>query len=84
MGEGSGVAVGCGVGHRRGLDLELLWLWCRRVAVAPIAWELPYAERAALKRPNTKDNSKQTKRMSEGYGGKVRVIPRRGKKPHVP
>ena len=26
VGEGSGVAVGCGVGHRRGSDLALLWL----------------------------------------------------------
>ena len=36
-----------GVGHRRGLDLVLLWLWCRLVVVAPIgplAWEPPYAE----------------------------------------
>ena len=33
----------------------LLWLWCRPVATAPIrplAWELPYAKGAALKRPN--------------------------------
>ena len=30
----------------------LLWLWCRRVATAPIrplAWELPYATGPALK-----------------------------------
>ena len=34
-------------------DLALLWLWRRRVAAAPIqplAWELPYAVGAALKR----------------------------------
>ena len=33
-------------------DLELLWLWCRQVAVAQIptlAWELPYAEGRTLK-----------------------------------
>ena len=33
-----------GVGRRRGLDLVLLWLWCRPSAAAPIrplAWELP-------------------------------------------
>ena len=23
--------MSCGVGHRRGLDLALLWLWCRPV-----------------------------------------------------
>ena len=31
----------------------LLWLWCRPAAVAPIgplAWELPYASGAALKK----------------------------------
>ena len=38
--------MSCGVGHGRGLDPELLWLWCRPVATAPIqplAWESPYA-----------------------------------------
>ena len=52
MGGGSGVAVSCGVDHRRGLDLALLWLWRRPAAAAPIrplAWELPYASGAALK-----------------------------------
>ena len=44
--KGSGVAVSCGVGHRRGLDPALLWFWCRPVATAlmgPLAWEPPYA-----------------------------------------
>ena len=44
------VAVSCGVGCRRGSDPVLLWLWCRPVATAPIrplAWESPYAARAA-------------------------------------
>ena len=39
-------------------DLALLWLWRRRVAAAPIqplAWELPYAVGAALKRQRKKD-----------------------------
>ena len=46
MGLGSGVAMSCGVGHRRGLDPALLWLWHRLAATAPIrplAWEPPYA-----------------------------------------
>ena len=30
-----GVAVS-GVGHRRSLDLALLWLWCRPAATVPI------------------------------------------------
>ena len=43
----------CAVRHRHGSDLMLLWLWCRLAAVAPIgplAWELPYAAGAALKK----------------------------------
>ena len=34
--------MSCGVGHRRGLDPVLLWLWRRPAAIAPIrplAWE---------------------------------------------
>ena len=47
------IAVICGVGHKHGSDLALLWLWCRPAAVAPIrplAWELPYTVGAALKK----------------------------------
>ena len=49
----SRLAMSRGVGHRRGLDPELLWLWCRPVAIAlfrPLAWEPPYATSAALKK----------------------------------
>ena len=45
------------MGRRRGLDPELLWLWCRLAATAPIgplAWEPPYAAGAALKRQKKK------------------------------
>ena len=38
--------MNCGIGCRHGLDLALLWLWCRPAATAPIrplAWEPPYA-----------------------------------------
>ena len=48
--KGSGIAVSCGVGRRRGSDPALLWLWRRPVATAPIrplAWEPPYAAGAA-------------------------------------
>ena len=48
-----GVAMSCGVGCRRGLDLALLWLCCRLAAVAlirPLAWEPPYATGAALEK----------------------------------
>ena len=45
--------MGCGVGHRHGSDPVLLWLWCRPEAAAPIrplAWEVPCAAGAALKK----------------------------------
>ena len=51
--KGSGIAVSSGVGHRRTLDLALLWLWYRPAAAAPIpslAWELPYAAGVVPKR----------------------------------
>ena len=44
--------MSCGVGQRYGLDPELLWLWYRPAAAAPIGpltWELPYVAGAALK-----------------------------------
>ena len=45
--------MSCGVGHRRGLDLVLLWLWCKLAAIdliRPLAWEPPYAVDVALKK----------------------------------
>ena len=45
--------MSCGVSHRHGSELELLWLWCRPEATAlikPLAWEPPYATRAALEK----------------------------------
>ena len=58
------IAVSCGVGCTRSLDLALLWLWCTLAAVAlirPLAWEPSYATGAALKRQN---KNKQTKYFS--------------------
>ena len=58
--------MSCGVGHRRGLDSALLWLWCRPEAVAPIrplAWKLPYAVGVALKR--LKKEKKKPKKKKE-------------------
>ena len=43
-------------------DLAWLWLWQRLAAAAPIrplAWELPYAEGAALKRQTNKQRQTQ-------------------------
>ena len=45
--------MSCDVGHGHGSDPSLLWLWCRAAVAAPIlllAWELPYATGAALKK----------------------------------
>uniref|UniRef100_A0A4X1SIA2 Apoptosis inhibitor 5 n=1 Tax=Sus scrofa TaxID=9823 RepID=A0A4X1SIA2_PIG len=68
----SGVAVSCGVGCRCGSDPELLWLWRRLVATAPIqplAWEPPYAAGAAQEIATTtttrqKDKNKQTNKKT--------------------
>jgi len=56
------------VGHRLGSDPELLWLWCRTAAVAPIrplAWKPPYASRAAPEK--TKKDKKKKKENSNKY-----------------
>ena len=45
--------MSCSVGHRHSLIPSLLWPWHRPGAttpIGPLAWELPYATRAALKR----------------------------------
>ena len=48
--------MSCGVGHRYGSDLALLWLWHRPAAVAligPLAWEPPYTMGVTLKSTHT-------------------------------
>ena len=60
--------MSCGEGHIRGSDPELLWLWCRLVATAPIrplAWEPPYAVGAALEK--TKTNKQTNKQKGNGH-----------------
>ena len=55
----------CDVGHRRGLDLVLLWLWRRLAAVAlirPLAWDPPYTAGAALKKAKKKKKKKKKKK----------------------
>ena len=52
MGQGSGIAVSCGVGCSCGLDPTLLWLWCWPATVAlirPLAWEPSFAVGVGLK-----------------------------------
>ena len=60
--------MSCGVGHRGGSDLALLWLWCGLAATALIgslAWELPNAMGAALK---NKQTNKQTNKKPVSKG----------------
>ena len=61
--------MSCGIGHRRGLDLMFLWLWCRLAAAAlvqPLAQELLYVAGAALKRQKKKKNKKNKKNKRKG------------------
>ena len=54
--------MSCGVGRRRGLDPELLWLWHRLVAIAPIrplAWEPPHAAGMAQEKTKKKNTVAQ-------------------------
>ena len=58
------VAAVCGIGHRCGSDLVLLWRWWRPAGAAPIrplAWEPPYAEGEALKRTREKQTQTDSK-----------------------
>jgi len=60
--------VSCGVGCRRGSDPALLWLWRRLVATAPIqplAWEPPYAARAAQEIATTTTKRQKDKRQKK-------------------
>ena len=66
--------MSCGVGHRCGSDLELLWLWRRLAAVALIrllAWEPPYTVGAALKRQKDKKKRKEKKKEAKEYTAKT-------------
>ena len=60
--------MSCGVGCRHGSDPELLWLWRRPVATAPIrplAWEPPYAAGAAQEIATTTTKTKDKKKEKE-------------------
>ena len=57
------------MGRRRGC--ELLWLWCRPAAAAPIqplAWELPYTSGVVLKRQKEKNSNPDTQLEGAGLG----------------
>ena len=60
----------CGVGHRCGLNLSLLWLWRRLPTTAPIrplAWEPPYAMGAALEKTKRQKKKKKKKCISSKW-----------------
>ena len=62
VGQESGIAMSCSVGHRCGSDPALLWLSCRPAAAAPIqplGWELPYATLEALESGGKKKGKKK-------------------------
>ena len=57
--------MSCGVGHRHGSNLVLLWLWHRPAATAPIrplAWEPPYATEAAQEKAKGKTTKKRNQK----------------------
>ena len=54
--------MSCGVGHRIGLALVLLWLWCRLGATAlvrPLTWESPYAVGAAIEKAKRQEKKEK-------------------------
>ena len=55
--------MSCGIGHRRGLDLALLWRrhrWAATARIQPLAWEPPYAVDVALKKAKHKNRKIKT------------------------
>ena len=67
--------MSCGIGCRSRLDLALLWLWYRLVAIAPIqplTWELPYATGVALKKK--KEREKKEGREEGGEEGRNKLV----------
>ena len=55
------------MGHRRGWDLALLWLWHRPAATAwirPLAWEPPYAAGASLKKDKKTQRKKKERKKT--------------------
>ena len=60
-----------GVGHRHGSDPELLWLWHRPAAITlirPLAWELPYAMGAGLKRQKRQKKKQNLHKQTKNTG----------------
>ena len=65
--------MSCGIDHKCGLDLVLLWLWRMPAAIAPIrplAWEPPHAKGVALK-SERKEGRKEGRKDVLQYFGRV-------------
>jgi len=76
------IDVGCGIGGRCSLDPELLWLWCRLTASAPIrslAQEPPYATGTALKRQKKKKNLLHQASLTQDCHVKTHQISRKSR-----
>ena len=61
-----GLATSFSTGHRCLLDPELLWLWHKPEAAAPIqplAWELSYATGVAIKRKRKKERNQRSEEV---------------------
>ena len=57
--------MNCGVGHRHGLDLVLLWLWHRLEVISPIrplGWETSFATGAGLEKTKKKKGKKEKRK----------------------
>ena len=66
--------MSCGIGCRCGLDLVLLWLWPRPVAVAPsgtLAWELLCATDGPY---NAKKEKEKERKKKWGQEPKSRLL----------
>ena len=70
--------MSCGVGHRRSLELELLWLWCRLAATAPIrplVWEPLYAVGAAQEKAKRQKKKKSKKQKTQKTHPNLVILP---------
>ena len=79
--------MSCGVGHRCGSDLTLLWLWYRLAAVAlirPLAWEPPYAMGEALKSKQNKTKQKNNSKLMPTAGSAAKLVEHDWFKQHPP
>ena len=69
--------MSCGVGRRLSSDPELLWLWRRPAAAAliqPLAWELPCATDAALKKDKKKKKKNEVSSFDLSPCGKLGAL----------